>query len=154
MDCWGVFRRVNGVVLVLAALFYGGAVSAQTYVEAYNMCSNNAHAAVKAECNFGVVYQNFYQGCMGQYGYTDDSEVDSSAYDRYMQAYNYCRATADTSAKTQCQYGQGFNAYYLQCMAGYGFDANGNPIASAPSLSSPSGGGGQSQGEGKFEFSF
>lgn len=130
--------------------------SALSFVEAYNACSTEAHNLVKTECRYGAVFEGFYQQCMSEYGYSEDSEHAPNNYDHYMQAYNYCRSTADSSTQTQCRYGERFNAYYVQCLGRYGFDANGNPLTSentlrtqptSPNNSNP-------ENEDEFEFSF
>jgi hypothetical protein len=126
--------RVLIPLLLLVMAGAAGAANKLSYVEAYNLCSPVAHQIARQQCDFGRVYEHYYQYCMKQGGYSDEDGGESPDYYKgYMKAYKGCSSTADHHTKDYCGYGNLYNAQYNKCMIKNGFDSNGDAAASATS---------------------
>jgi hypothetical protein len=44
------------------------------YLAFYRKCSSIANGAAQKQCNYGVVYQGYYNKCMGENGFNSNGE--------------------------------------------------------------------------------
>lgn len=123
------------------------------YMAVYNICSPAAHNITRQQCHYGVVYEKYYQECMEEYGYQENTELDPANYQHYIKAHHYCGAQAENQTQTQCQYGQNYYKHYMRCMAKYGFDAQGELIGKGKEPVPEDNSEEETEGEG-FEFNF
>jgi hypothetical protein len=119
------------ILVVFIGLFGQSAIAdeAADYAKAYKNCSPIADQLSKQQCNYGYSFEDFYNGCMKKYGYSDASMSDSKEfYEGYLKAYKYCSADANAQAKKSCNYGDLYHKNYNKCMIGYGFNSAGEKI--------------------------
>lgn len=124
------------LALFLVSAFSVSASAARniSYVDAYKLCSPVAHQMAKEQCNFGRVYEHYYQYCMNKSGFSESEDSESAEYyEKYMKAYKGCANTADSNTKNYCGYGKLYNSQYNRCMAKNGYGANGEELAGGSS---------------------
>lgn len=102
--------------------------SGKSYYDAYNLCTPVAHRIARSQCGYGRVFEHYYLQCMKGRGYADENNLDPDYYEGYLAAYEQCNSIADSNTKQYCNYGGLYSAQYHKCMAGYGFDSQGNKI--------------------------
>jgi hypothetical protein len=119
----------------------------QDYYHAYKTCSPAAHYLTRQACNYGVVFERYYTGCMGRNGFGGESDATGkNYYEGYMKAYNKCYSSAEQTSQASCNYAVVYQKHYNSCMMQHNFNERGEKINS--NSSEP-----QNQKEG-FQFNF